>query len=72
MSPHFQKRSNKKCCKRSHYVAIQSQENQQNQRSHLYQLQNFHKLLFLLPKWIMKNNIIIRHQTAEPEKVVQQ
>jgi hypothetical protein len=35
-------------------------------------LQNFHKLLFLLPKWIMKNNIIIRHQTAEPEKVVQQ
>jgi hypothetical protein len=68
MSPHFQKRSNKKCCKRTHYVAIQSQENQQNQRSHLYRLQNFHKLL----KWIVKNKLTTRHQTAEPEKVVQQ
>jgi hypothetical protein len=41
------------------------------QRSWLYLLPNFYKLLFLLLKWILKNKTIIQHPSAEPEKVLQ-
>ncbi len=42
------------------------------QRSCLYILPKFHKLLILLLKQIWKNKIIIRHQGAKPEKVLPQ
>ncbi len=34
-----------------------------------YMLPNFHNL-FLLPKWILKNKIIIQHPNVKLEKVV--
>ncbi len=67
MSPHFcKKRSNKTCCKRSHYVKDSKSRN----LGSLYLLLKFHKLLFLLLKWILKIKIIIQHPSAEPEKVL--
>jgi hypothetical protein len=36
----------------------------------LYLLLKFHKLLFLLLNWILKNKIIIQHLGAELKKVL--
>jgi len=33
----------------------------------IYLLSKFHKLFFFLPKWILKNKIIIEHLSVEPK-----
>jgi hypothetical protein len=45
--PIFAKRSNKKCCKRSHYVR-DSESREPVKEATLYLLPKFHKLLLLL------------------------
>jgi len=64
--PIFAKRSNKTCCKRSHYVKDSKSRN----LGSLCLLLKFHKLIFLLLKWILKIKISIQHPSAEPEKVL--
>jgi hypothetical protein len=39
-----------------------------NMPKNLLILLKFHKLLFLLHKWILKSKIIILHQSVEPKK----
>ncbi len=68
ISPFLQKGCAKNVLKTLIMLKVQSPEN--CQRSCLFLLRQIQELNFLLPKWILKNKIIIQHPSAQPEKVV--
>jgi hypothetical protein len=54
----------------SHYdIEVLESKGKPYQRSCLYLLLRFHKLYFLLFRW-MKNKTIIQHPIAEPQKAL--
>jgi hypothetical protein len=64
------KKTNKKCCKKSHHVRDTKSREHYQTKLPIFIAKFFIKLFFNFLSEFFKNKIIIQHLNAEPEKVL--